>query len=37
MKPQHIHLLTKDPILGGKLLVPFSDFEVAVRRFAGGE
>lgn len=37
MTPQHIQILARDPILGGKLLVPFSDFEAAVRRSARGE
>jgi hypothetical protein len=37
MTPQHVHILVKDPILGGKLVVPYSDFEVAVRRSSRGE
>jgi hypothetical protein len=37
MTPQHVHILVKEPILGGKLVVPYSDFEVVVRRSSRGE
>jgi hypothetical protein len=32
MSPQHIPIFTKDPVLGGKTVIPYADFAVAVRR-----
>lgn len=30
--PQHIEILRRDPILGGRTIVPFADFSLAVQR-----
>jgi hypothetical protein len=32
MDPQHIAMLGADPILGGKTIVPYADFALAVDR-----
>jgi hypothetical protein len=32
MNPQHLAVLSPDPILGGKTFVPYADFAMAVRR-----
>jgi hypothetical protein len=32
MSPQHIPIFVKDPVLGGKTVIPYADFVVAVRR-----
>ena len=37
MSAQHIHALAADPILGGKTVVPYTDFALAVRRSSGQE
>jgi|ERR1700688_867111 len=37
MSPRHVGDLSSDPILGGKTVVPYADFALAVRRFKGQE
>jgi hypothetical protein len=37
MSPRHISTLAADPILGGKTVVPYADFELAVRHFSREE
>lgn len=37
MSAQHIATLTADPILGGRNMVPYADFALAVRRSSGEE
>jgi hypothetical protein len=37
MSAQHVAALATDPILGGKTVVPYSDFALAVRRSSGEE
>jgi hypothetical protein len=32
MNPQHVQILEPDPILGGKTVVPYADFSLAVQR-----
>jgi hypothetical protein len=37
MSPQHIALFAADPILGGKTVVPYTEFALAVRHFSREE
>jgi len=37
LNPQHVQLLGQDPILRGRTIVPYADFEFAVRRSLGME
>ncbi len=37
LTPQHIQILAKDPIIGGKTTVPYADFALAMRRFSREE
>jgi hypothetical protein len=37
MTAQHLESLAEDPILGGKSVVPYADFAMAVRRSGGEE
>jgi hypothetical protein len=37
MSAQHVAAFSADPMLGGKTLVPYADFALAVRRSSGEE
>jgi hypothetical protein len=37
LTPQHIAALLPDPVLGGRTLISFKDFALAVQRFGGRE
>jgi hypothetical protein len=37
MGPQHVETFAADPLLGGKIAVPYADFAQAVRRASGEE